>query len=213
MITCKLCQAAGCSTLLPRGPRTFHSCPSCGLAFVPDSEWLSLDDERARYQHHDNTPDNHGYVGFLNEVVEQADALNLGDRPILDFGSGEHAVLTGLLNARGLVCTAYDPLYGRTQLAGPYALVVVCEVIEHLRDLRGELVGLRDRLLPDGKILVRTQPIPSVERISSWWYSRDPTHINFFSEDSLAYAASLLGRTSTRLAKDIFLWTWREGER
>jgi hypothetical protein len=206
MISCKLCQTNDCSTLVPHGPRTFHLCPRCGLVFVPEDQWLSVEDERARYQHHNNTPDTHGYVCFLNEVVAQVEALRLGGQPILDFGSGEHAVLTDLLNARGLACTAYDPLYGRTQLAGPYALVIVCEVIEHLRDLRGELARLRDLLSSDGKILVRTQPYPSVEQLPAWWYSRDPTHINFFSEATLSHAASLIGRSSTRLTKDIFLW-------
>lgn len=206
MISCKLCQAADCSTLAPRGPRTFHLCPHCGLAFVPENQWLSLDDERARYQHHDNTPDSHGYVCFLNEVVAQVERLSLGGQSILDFGSGERAVLTELLNARRLTCTAYDPLYGRTQLAGPHALIIMCEVIEHLRDVRGELARLGEVLLPDGKLLVRTQPYPSVEQLPAWWYSRDPTHINFFNEAALSHAASLLGRSSTRLSKDIFLW-------
>lgn len=207
MITCKLCQADDGSTLLSRGPRTFHVCPSCGLVFVPDNEWLSVEDERARYRHHDNTPDNHGYVCFLNEVVAQVEALGLGGQPILDFGSGENAVLTDLLKTRGLACSAYDPLYGRTQRTGPYALIILCEVIEHLRDLRGEVARLRDWLSPNGKILVRTQPYPSIEGIPGWWYSRDPTHINFFNEHALAHAARLVGRTNTRLSKDIFLWT------
>jgi hypothetical protein len=189
-----------------RADRAPFTCPRCGLVFVPENEWLSLDDERKRYQHHDNTALNHGYVVFLNEIVAQVEALGLAPGSILDFGSGEHAVLTDLLNARGLACTAYDPLYGRIQLAGRYALVIVCEVIEHLRDLRGELARLQDLLEPDGKILVRTQPYPSVEKIPDWWYSRDPTHINFFSETALSYAAGLIGRTNTRLTKDIFLW-------
>jgi hypothetical protein len=177
------------------------------LVFVPESQWLSLDDERSRYRHHDNTSDNHGYVCFLNEVVTQVEQLQLGGQAILDFGSGERAVLTDLLNARGQTCTAYDPLYDRTQLAGPYALIIVCEVIEHLRDLRGELTRLRELLPPEGKILVRTQPYPTVEHIHGWWYSRDLTHINFFGENTLAHAASLIGRSSTRLSKDLFLWS------
>jgi hypothetical protein len=206
MISCKLCLAAECSTLVPRGPRTFHLCPRCGLVFVPESQWLSVDDERARYRHHNNTIENAGYVGFLNEMVAQAEALSFQSGPILDFGSGENAVLTELLNARGLACTAYDPLYGRAQVAGPYALIIICEVIEHLRDLRGELARLHDLLAPDGKILVRTQPYPSVDEIPAWWYSRDPTHLNFFSEDTLAHAAMLIGLSSTRLIKDTFVW-------
>jgi hypothetical protein len=207
MIECKLCQAPCCSQIPSGTARTFLHCSRCGLVFVPENEWLDLDAERARYDQHDNTPTNLGYLRFLSEVVAQVEALQVGTGSILDYGCGEQAILAALLRAKGLACIGYDPLYGREQRDGPHALVILCEVIEHLRDLRGELERVGHLLSPGGRVLVRTRPYPGVEAIADWWYSRDTTHINFFGEPALLHAARLAGQnTVTRLAGDMFLW-------
>ncbi len=192
----------------PRARRTFLHCPACGLVFVPDREYPTVAAERSRYDRHDNTPTNLGYRRFLSEVADAVDRLDLGAGTILDFGAGEHAVLTQLLQERGRRARDYDPLYGRglNALAERYDLVIVCEVIEHLRDLTGELTRLESCLHPGGRVLLRTQIHPSVDDIADWWYSRDPTHLNFFARDTLATVAALLRKTAvTALAADLFL--------
>jgi SAM-dependent methyltransferase len=177
---------------------------------VPAHDWVTPEDERARYAHHDNTESNPGYVRFLNEVADIAAGLAKPAARILDFGAGENAVLTHLLRRRGFDCNAYDPLYGvgTTALSDRYDVVILCEVIEHLRNLRDEVVSLGKALAPDGHIVVRTQCYPSVQQIPSWWYARDITHINFFAPQTLASAAGLCGlrcRPSER--PDLVVWT------
>ena len=205
---CKLCLAPAC---LPAGRnkhREFVHCPNCGLVFVPPEFWLSQDAERARYAHHDNSPSNKGYLRFLGQVADVV--VGLGASRVLDFGSGERAVLTELLRQRGLYCTAYDPLYGqgRSALHDRYDVVVLCEVIEHLRDLRAEILSLKGCLGPGGSIVVRTQCYPSVADVPSWWYARDATHLNFFAERTLGFAAGLCGLHCLRTGEpDIFVWT------
>lgn len=189
--------------------RTLFYCPDCGLVFVPEAQWLSVDDERARYAHHDNTPANEGYVKLLGEVADVVCGLVAPGARVLDFGSGQNAVLTALLRERGLDCVAYDPLYG----IGPdafrvkYHAIVACEVIEHLRDLRAELTSLAGGLRPGGRIVVRTQCYPSLVELPSWWYARDPTHLNFFAERTLAVGAWLAGLRSRACGTHIFVWS------
>ena len=181
--------------------------------FVPEAQWLRVEDERARYAHHDNVPSNEGYLRFLGEVADVVNGLVEPDRRILDFGSGEQAVLSGLLQARGLQCTAYDPLYGQGNgaLDDRYDVIVLCEVIEHLRQLRTELVRLAGRLRPGGRLVVRTQCYPSLAELSSWWYARDPTHINFFAEPTLEHAARICGLSWRPSAiSDISVWSSSE---
>jgi SAM-dependent methyltransferase len=207
-IRCKLCQATSCLHIGQQARRTFIHCPACGLVFVPESEYLTVEGERSRYDRHDNTPSNLGYRRFLSEVADSVVGLGLGEGTVLDFGAGKHAVLTQLLRERGLRARDYDPLYGRGDdaLEERYDLVVLCEVIEHLRDLRSELASLRECLRPAGRVLLRTQIYPAVELIADWWYSRDPTHLNFFGEATMDTVAALLGKTTvTRLAADLFL--------
>jgi hypothetical protein len=176
--------------------------------FVPPQYWLTLDAERERYAHHDNALTNRGYVHFLEAVADVVDGLALHKPRVLDFGSGEHAVLTTLFRDRGFDCTPYDPLYAATCVpTGTFDVIVVCEVIEHLRELRAEMHTLRNLLSPAGHIVVRTQLYPSQAGFLSWWYTRDATHINFFVPKTLAYAAGLvdLACRPTHEA-DIFVW-------
>lgn len=207
---CGLCLATACALAGRNKHREFFHCPDCGLVFVPRAFWLSEEEERARYAHHDNSPSNEGYVKFLGQVADVVTGLGIGQPRILDFGSGENAVLTDILRQRGLDCVAYDPLYGkgRAVLDRRYDVVVVCEVIEHLRDLRGEIRTLKDCLGPDGQVVVRTQCYPSVAEVGAWWYARDATHLNFFAERTLSFAAGLCGlRCLPSSEPDIFVWT------
>jgi SAM-dependent methyltransferase len=208
MTVCKLCLASSC---VPAGQdrRPFCHCPDCGLIFVPEAYWLTAEQERDRYAHHDNRASNPGYRTFLGQVADVVVGLGTKNPRILDFGSGENAVLADILRDRGLACVAYDPLYGREPLAlrQRYDVVVVCEVIEHLRQLRQELLAIRQCLNPDARIVVRTQCYPSVAGITSWWYTHDTTHINFFSQQALDSAAGLCGRRSRCTSQpDIFIW-------
>jgi hypothetical protein len=207
---CQLCLSHGCVNAGRNSGRDLICCPACGLVFVPESQWPSVDDERARYAHHDNTPANEGYVRFLGEVADVVCGLVGKGARILDFGSGQAAVLTALLRERGWDCTAYDPLYGigPDALAGKYDVIVLCEVIEHLRDLRSELARVTGCLRAGGHVVVRTRCYPSLAELPSWWYARDPSHINFFAARTLGAAARLGGlRSGQADAPDIFVWS------
>ncbi len=206
---CKLCVASACVPAGRNKHRAFVHCPNCGLVFVPGEFWPSEDEERARYAHHDNSPSNEGYVNFLGQVADVVTEIGIAAPRVLDFGSGENAVLADLLRRRGFDCAAYDPLYGKglSALDRRYDIVVVCEVIEHLRDLRGEMRRLKHCLEPDGRVVVRTQCYPSVAEVASWWYARDATHLNFFAEKTLGFAAGLCGLRCARTREpDIFVW-------
>jgi hypothetical protein len=209
-IACKLCLASGCTAVGWNKDREFLHCPSCGLIFVPPDCWLTPERERARYEHHDNTVANTGYVRFLDQIANVVADLVPKDAGVLDFGSGEHAVLTELLRRQGFAATAYDPLYrrGESALQGTYEVIVLCEVIEHLRELRTELLSLEACMNPGGYMIVRTQCYPpSVADIASWWYARDTTHVNFFSEKALTFAANLCSlRHVRKTPPDIFVF-------
>jgi SAM-dependent methyltransferase len=207
---CRLCLSNTCEPVGASQGRALVHCPSCGLVFVPEAHWLTVDDEKARYARHDNTAANEGYRRFLGEVADVVCELAGPGARVLDFGSGENAVLAALLRERGRDCVAYDPLYelGAGVLQGTYDTIVVCEVIEHLRDLRGELASIASCLRPGGGVVVRTQCYPSVAELPTWWYARDPTHIGFFASRTLEVAAKLcgLGCRRTKLP-DIVVWS------
>ena len=90
----------------------------------------------------------------------------------------------------------YDPLYGigtDTQEQA-YDVVVACEVLEHVRSAREEVLRISRILRPGGYVLVRTELYNMHTDFASWWYARDITHVNFFRLTSMLRVAELLNR-------------------
>ena len=207
-MNCRLCRSSDCRLFHDDGRRTFFHCSGCGLAFVPPDNFISLDEERRRYDLHDNSEDQEGYVRFLRETITAVEKCCRRSGKILDYGSGKNAVLTGLLNDIGYDCTAFDPLYeiGAKALVKQFDAVILCEVVEHLRDLRREIRTLKSVITQKGKLVVRTKLRPSLKKFPAWWYKNDLTHINFFNDRSIRLFGALLGKPAEIKAdKDIFV--------
>jgi hypothetical protein len=214
-MNCRLCNSAGCNELFSDKIRSYFHCEKCGLIFVPECGHVSIEEEIKRYALHENSPDHEGYVGFLSDLVSIVIKQSPVNGRILDYGSGQRAVLTGLLQGRGYNCTAYDPLYkiGNDALAKTYDTVVLCEVIEHLRDLPEELSIIKKAAGRTGTIIIRTRIHPLPEHFAGWWYKNDITHINFFSGVTIDTLAAMLGREKSQndeLSGDIFVFRGRE---
>jgi SAM-dependent methyltransferase len=199
------CKACGCGRTVfvnKDKRRPFYRCMMCDLVSVPEKYWLSVDDERARYDLHDNSISNDGYVKFLSAVADVAIKEYRHPRMrVLDFGCGKDAVLCRLLWDRGGDCCAYDPLYkislpkvGNSDNLYKFDMIILCEVIEHLRDLMGELRRICGLLREGGIIIIRTRLYEDPSVFPNWWYAQDPTHINFFSAESLNKIAGMIGK-------------------
>lgn len=194
---CPLCGFLSGTSFGKKEKRQFAYCSACTLVFVPEAYHIAPEQERARYALHNNTVENAGYVRFLTEVADSVLPFVSVSTHVLDFGSGEHAVLTHLLRERGVHCEAFDPMYSPTVQEKPngYDIVILCEVIEHCRNLTEVINSIQNQLSPEGVVCIRTQCYPEVSAIPAWWYAQDLTHINLFSITALEFLAQRLGRT------------------
>jgi 2-polyprenyl-3-methyl-5-hydroxy-6-metoxy-1,4-benzoquinol methylase len=159
---------------------------------------------------HDNSESNSGYVRFLNAVAETAISYTPENGSILDFGCGKNAVLAGILSKKGVRCDSYDPLFNYSIDFSDkhYDTIILCEVIEHIRNLHEDLSLIQKLTKQDSKVIIRTQRYPSLESFPQWWYRQDSTHLNFFSDKALEYIAALMNRVCVEtLYKDIVVLT------
>jgi hypothetical protein len=205
---CKLCNSQTVELFGNDTKREYYRCAECELVFVPEMYYLSYVDEKARYDLHENSVNNSGYVKYLNELVTIIKEQYHTRSSIIDFGSGKNAVLSALLRMEGFECSAFDPLYGYSIdfSIDKFDVVVMCEVIEHLRDLHKDLLSIRDILKKQTSIIIRTQLYPHKTEFLKWWYIQDQTHINFFSEKTVEYTAYLLHLAFAKTAKnDVFI--------
>jgi 2-polyprenyl-3-methyl-5-hydroxy-6-metoxy-1,4-benzoquinol methylase len=180
-------------------------CPECGLVTVPQLFHCTPEDERCRYDLHDNTIENQGYVRFLSEVADIARSHLPQGAMVLDYGCGGNAVLSAILNRSGMRCDPYDPLYqGYPHPAegARYDAVIMCEVIEHCRDVGATLRDVAGLLASGGKVIIRTQCLAPDTDITRWWYAQDITHVNFFPLRALETAAHCLGKVCVATSKE-----------
>lgn len=192
---CPLCEASP----QPRGEETdgrhYFDCPRCRLVFLDPGERLGPEQERARYEAHDNGPHNSGYRVFLERLADPLAARLPKGAEGLDFGSGPGPTLSILLEERGFPMTLYDPFFAPQPgtLLRRYDFITCVETIEHLFHPRMEMTRLASCLLPGGLLAVMTEVLRDSIDFSEWWYRRDPTHVGFYREETLSWMGSHFG--------------------
>ena len=196
-MNCVLCGIGNCIGVSVPNGRSLYRCLSCGLVFVCPENRVSLESERARYALHTNDADAAGYVRYMSGIANQLSTVLFAGARILDFGSGENYVLTRILRERGYACDAYDPLYALDLHCGAetYDGIVLCESIEHIRNLPENLRLLKKLSNARTVYFVKTQLYDTATDFATWWYAQDCTHINFFNEHSMHSIAQKLQRT------------------
>jgi 2-polyprenyl-3-methyl-5-hydroxy-6-metoxy-1,4-benzoquinol methylase len=159
--------------------------------FVDPQSCPNYDQERARYQTHNNNFEDEGYRNFLKPFWQPFETK--APCKILDFGSGPQPALSEQLRRLGHRVWSYDPffapLYPQDQ---KFDFIFCCEVIEHCRDPLSEIKKMLSVLKPNGEIWIRTELL-ELSKFPTWWYVRDPTHICFFSEKTFREIAQALG--------------------
>lgn len=190
---CPLCGAAGHPRGSERDGRRYLECPRCRLVFLDSAQRLGREEERARYEAHDNRPDDPGYRAFLARLADPLLARLPPGAEGLDFGSGPGPTLSALLEERGFPTAIYDPFFAPDPMAleRSYDFITCTETIEHLFHPREELARLSSRLRPGGLLAIMTEVLRDEIDFSEWWYRRDPTHVAFYRDETFAW----IGRT------------------
>lgn len=175
----------------------YHRCSHCLFVFKDREDLPDSETSRARYLLHENSLENSGYVEYLKRFIASLD-LEHPQRTtsILDYGSGPQPVLAHLLSEMGYQVDTYDLFFSPSEayLGNQYDLITLLEVAEHLERPLEVLKTLRSLLDETGRIVIRTQlnGTTSDRQFLSWWYTRDVTHIGFFSEKSMQFIAEEL---------------------
>lgn len=154
-------------------------------AFLPSPEA-----EKARYEHHNNSLENEGYVAMFTTFLRNAvfPYANKG-ASTLDFGSGPVPVLQHLLKENGYPTEIYDYYFAPEPVfeGKQYDLITSTETIEHIADANALWEFFVQHLREGGILAIMTLFYPSLEQFPTWWYRRDPTHIRFYHPDTFSW--------------------------
>ncbi len=190
MIICPLCKTQNSNTLFHKSEnREYYHCHNCDLVFVPKKFFISKEDEKKKYDFHQNSLENIGYVKFLNRLLMPLQRHLKLEAKGLDFGSGPGPTLCTIMRNNGYHMDIYDYFYAPNNevFQKKYDFITSTEVIEHLHYPLDELKRLWDCLLPEGILGLMTAF--RVEDFETWYYKRDLTHICFYSYDTFVWIA------------------------
>ncbi|MBT3260729.1 class I SAM-dependent methyltransferase [bacterium] len=186
---CPLCNNKKNNLFYQDKNRDYWKCAVCQLLFVPPDQFLSLEEEKARYDLHRNSPNDPEYRRFLSRLFDPMQQRVAQGSKGLDFGSGPGPTLSAMFVEAGYEMKIYDPFYAQNPevLNEKYDFITTSEVVEHLHHPGQELTRLRQMLKPNGYLGIMTKMVPSKEAFGRWYYKNDPTHVCFFSKDTFLW--------------------------
>ncbi|MBW1897104.1 MAG: class I SAM-dependent methyltransferase [Deltaproteobacteria bacterium] len=205
---CPLCKTSGGSEFYQDRTRDYFRCTLCSLIFVPQQEFLSAKDEKARYDLHQNSPDDSGYRRFLSRLFTPMRERLVPGSCGLDFGSGPGPTLSVMFEEAGYSMAIYDKYYASdpSVLEKQYDFITATEVVEHLCAPKEELDRLWVCLKPGGWLGIMTKLALGRKEFARWHYKDDPTHVCFFSQSTFKWLAAQWRAELTFADKDVVLF-------
>lgn len=188
---CPLCSSRAITPFYQDKIREYLSCQLCKLVFVPSHLHLDETAEKALYDLHENHIDDPGYLKFLSRLATPLLARLPAHAYGLDFGCGPGPLLAKMLQEQGHQVSLYDPFFADHPdlLQQRYDFVTCTEVVEHFRQPQQAFKCLFALLNPHGLLGIMTKLVIDVNAFSRWHYKNDPTHICFFSEETMHWLA------------------------
>ncbi|PAV27133.1 methyltransferase family protein [Tamilnaduibacter salinus] len=186
----------------------YWRCGHCEATIMDPAHWPTLSDEQAVYDLHENDVRDPGYRRFLSKLVDPLLEQIPPGSDVLDFGCGPGPALAAMLSEAGMRVAGYDPIYAPDPalLDRRWPVITATEVIEHLHDPGATFQQLDACLEPGGWLAVMTCFQTDDERFANWHYRRDPTHVVFYREHTLATVAARHGWSLTVPRKDVALF-------
>jgi hypothetical protein len=188
---CILCEEKQTKHLFKKDGYDYRQCPACDLIFVQPGQRLDPDEEKSRYDQHENDPDDPQYRQFLSQLFAPLQKkLNPGCLG-LDFGSGPGPTLSVMFEEAGHTVNIYDPFYAPypSVFEEQYDFITTTETAEHLFHPRREFERLWKCLKPGGYLGVMTKFAPSAATFKNWHYRRDDTHVTFYTKKTFKWMA------------------------
>lgn len=172
----------------------YYHCSNCEYIFKHPSVYKEINDQKERYDLHENEDDNEGYRAYFKRFLDFVLPLVQKPKNALDFGCGKSTLLASMLKEEGIDCDYYDPLYHPDGLDEDkkYDLIVSTEVFEHLQQPKEVFESLLKRLNSGGYLAIQTEFHPNeMGSFMHWYYTQDPTHIVFFTVETFEVLSTL----------------------
>lgn len=208
-LICPLCGGPNNELFHEDSRRPYFRCAECQLVFVSQTDRLPPDEEKMRYDLHENDPNDTGYRAFLNRLcTPMLKKMTPGMRGI-DYGCGPGPTLSSMFEAAQFPCAIYDPFYAHDAavLEKKYEFLSCSEAMEHFYNPLDEFERFLKLVKPGGLIGIMTQLVTEKESFAHWHYITDETHVCFFSEATFRWLAEKYQLKVEFPSKSVILFT------
>lgn len=175
--------------------KKYLRCPVCKGISLDAALLPTFDEEKDRYNTHNNDIEDKGYQKFVSPIVNSIlRDFNPNDAG-LDFGAGTGPVISKMLSDSGFQIVQYDPFFHNYPdlLTRKYNYIACCEVIEHFHDPEKEFILLKELLAPGGRLYCMTDIYRDTIDFGKWYYINDPTHVFIYQEETFTWIKETLG--------------------
>jgi SAM-dependent methyltransferase len=188
--SCILCNSLH-TKILHENLYTYFRCENCKLVFADPAERLSPDQEKKRYDQHENDPNDPDYRDFLNQLFEPLNHLLPSGSTGLDYGSGPGPALSIMFEEAGHTMSIFDPFYDNdtSVLNQTYDFITATETAEHFYNPAREFNKLWSMLKPGGYLGIMTLLLPDTGSFHKWHYTNDDTHVTFYAKNTFRWIA------------------------
>lgn len=175
--------------------RQYVQCLNCRSVLLLPAFYITPEEEKQRYQEHNNDVSDVRYQKFLHPVTAAIQQDFPTQAVGLDYGCGTGPVATAVLEKKGYELALFDPFFHNAPevLSKTYDFIVCSEVMEHFHQPSREFRLLREMLAPGGKLYCKTSVLEVSVDFGSWYYKNDPTHVFFYSPESLEWIRERYG--------------------
>lgn len=199
-INCTLCGAEAYFFRAAR-QRRYYQCNRCRSVLLDPDDYVSLQEEKERYEKHNNDVHDPRYQRFVLPIVEQVLNNQTTTEKGLDYGAGTGPVITRLLRDRHYHILTYDPFFDNDPdlLESTYDYIVCNEVAEHFHHPFEEFHRLYHLLNARGKLYCMTQLYDERTDFEQWNYKNDETHVIFYHAKALEWIRDKLGFSTVHI--------------
>lgn len=190
------------------GNREYYQCSACGGFFLARQFHLDFQNEKKRYELHNNSLLDSSYKLYLENFINSVcnfpavrNEIPVKMKRILDYGSGPEPSLATLFELKGYDVNIYDPFFAPVlkKWTEGADLVTCLEVAEHFKNPLKDFISVAECIRGNGFLALGTHLVPefTIEDawsfFESWWYRQDLAHVAFYSEKALALVAKNAG--------------------
>ncbi|MBL4773058.1 MAG: class I SAM-dependent methyltransferase [Alcanivoracaceae bacterium] len=190
-MTCPLCLNNDSQFYHRDKVRDYWQCVICRLVFVKPEQYLTLQQEKAIYDQHQNSADDLGYRQFLNKLLIPLTQRLKPNAIGLDFGSGPGPAISIMMKEHGYYVCNYDIFYACNPelLTMNYNFITCTEVLEHMHHPNKEISMLKSMLKENAYLGIMTKRVIDKDKFKNWHYKNDLTHVCFYSIATFEYIA------------------------